>query len=855
MKGKLLFHFLFVLVMTCPVMGQVAKKTVTEADYKLWSTMDGLQLSDAGNWASYAVHYESGLDTLFVKQTKTLKTYAYPGGTNGRFVTDQFFMCRGTNGGIILTNLKSGKQQRFSNISSYALAMGGSMLVMLKNAGTSNGDLVIVDTDGKKLLTMPKVTMYSLNPASTMLVCDSGKELQLLDLNFLNSPVLLDAKERNYKAITWQGNGASFAYITADALGTVGYYRVKEKKLYTFDRNQFSHFPKDGEIYNASGTELSVSEDGTRIFFGIKEKESEVATNGVQLWNTADKMLYPWKAQIKDWKARPKLAVWFPEQQQLRMVTDTQFPYHVMVPGQELALLYNPIENEPQFDYEAPIDYYLQNIATGINKLILPKFSADQNKISISRAGKYIAYFSGKNWWLYDIKSNTHRNLTSQTGQSFTEEKYDRSGEVKVSGIAGWTANDKELLVYDTYDVWLLKTDGSSAVRLTKGREEQIVYRVVPTTTYLTGGSHTNEVLNLNDGLLLEATAALKRGYFIWDAKKGLQQLVFEGNRITSIKASATNGVYCYIREHYHLSPQLMVQFTDKKVKVLYQSNPQQKNYQWGFSKLITYENSKGQLLNGALFYPAGYDADKSYPMVVYIYERLSDFYNQYVNPSLLNQEGFNISNLTAKGYFVLLPDIAYQEGETGRSALDCVTAAVDEVLANESVDPKRLGLIGHSFGGYETNFIITQTNRFATAISGSGMSDIISSYLTVGGNNTRSNGWRYEYNQSRMGVSLFDGYQKYLQNSPITFASQVETPLLLWSGEADRQVHYYQSLEFHLALRRLQKPNILLLYEGERHTIMGREHQMDLTHRTQEWFDYYLKAATKPDWFTPDGL
>lgn len=846
---------LFLLLMAVPVLGQVAKKPLTEADYKLWSTMDSQQLSDGGNWVSYAVHYESGMDTLFVKHNKNLKRYAFAGGTDGHFATDSFFVSHGTDGSVILTNLKSGKQITYSDISSYRIAKSGTILILQKNAGTVAGDLLLIGMDGKSLLTLPKVTTFSLDPNGDNLVCESERKLLLLDLNHLQPEVIVDAAEVGYRQIAWQGNGASFAFLTDSAKSAVGYYRVNEKKLYTFDRNQFSDFPKGAELYCVSGAELSVSGDGTRIFFGIKEKEPEIALTGVQLWNTADKLLYPAKASLKGWTARPKLAVWFPEQQQFRMVTDAQFPYQQLFPGQEFALVYNPIDNEPQFDSDAPIDYYLKNITTGQQQFILPKFSSDGNKIGISRAGKYIAYFKEKQWWLYVVKNNTHLDLTSQTGQSFTEEKYDRSGEVKVSGIAGWTADDRELLVYDTYDVWLLKTDGSNAIRLTKGREEKTVYRVVPKKAYLTGGYNTNEVLNLNDGLLLEATAALKSGYFTWDIKKGLQQVVFESNRISGIKLSATKGVYCYIKEHYHLSPQLVVQFNDRKPKVLYQSNPQQKKYEWGFSKLITYENSKGQLLNGALFYPAGYDADKSYPMVVYIYERLSDFYNQYVNPSLLNSEGFNISNLTTQGYFVLLPDIAYQEGETGKSALDCVTAAVKEVLINESVDPKRLGLIGHSFGGYETNFIVTQTNMFAAAISGSGVSDILSSYLTVGWNNKKPNGWRYESQQFRIGVSPFDDYQKYVKNSPITFANQVETPLLLWSGEADMQIHYYQSLEFHLALRRLQKPNILLLYEGENHTIMGKEHQMDLTHRTQEWYDYYLKGSSKPDWFTPDRL
>lgn len=834
-------------------MGQV-KKQLTEDDYKLWSTMETDQLSENGGWVSYSLHYESGSDTLFVKNTKSLKTFSFAGGTGGRFATDNFFVYRGMNGDVVLTNLKSGKERRYSKISSYSIAMGGQLLIMLKNAGNTLGDLLVLDLEGTELIKLPAVSLYSLNPASTMLVCDSERKMHLLDLTKTNSVEMVDATERSYSSFAWQRNGLSLAYIAEDNLGTLVYYRLNERRLYTFDRSMFDNFPVKAEIYNASVTELSISDDGKRVFFGLNGKKSVVDSTGVQIWNTADKLVYPGKVELNGWDVRAKLAVWFPEKQHFRMVTDAQFPYQLLLPQQEYALVYNPLDNEPQFDSDAPIDYYLQNITTGQNQLLLVNHSADINKIGTSNSGKYVAYFRDTQWWVYNILLGVHRDLTSQTERTFTEDKYDRSGEEKVSGIAGWTTNDKELLVYDTYDIWLLKTDGSSAVRLTKGREQGIVYRVVSKSPYGATGSVANGVLNLKDGILLQAVSAHKSGYSFWSVKRGLQQIVFENNRIGWLKRSK-NGAYCYIRENYHLAPQLVFQWRENKPTVLYQSNPHQKNYDWGFSKLISYENSKGQLLNGALYYPASYDGDKSYPMVVYIYERLSNSYNQYVNPSLLNQDGFNITNLITHGYFVLLPDIAYEESEPGKSAVDCVVNAVREAVSHESIDIKRIGLVGHSFGGYETNFIVTQTNLFAAAISGAGFVDFISSYLSVGANNKKQDCWRYEYSQIRMGAPLYDAYQKYLQNSPITFAGQVQTPLLLWAGVEDSAIDYRQSLELHLALRRLGKPNILLLYENGGHALTKTEHQTDLARRMMQWWDYYLKGLPKPDWFAADRL
>ena len=853
MSCKNIFHFLFVLIMTCPVMGQV-KKQLTEDDYNLWSKMEPKQFSEKGNWISYSLQYGTGTDTLFVKNTTTLKTYSFAGGTFGEFATEHSFVFRGANDDLVLCNLKTGNERRYPNIKKYSVIMRGQQLIMLKNAGSDTGDLIVVGIDGTELIKLPMVSLYSLNPEKNKLACDSERRLHLLDLTKKGAVHQVDTTERNYTSLVWQPNGASIAWITDDKLARVGQYQISEKKLYMFDCRNFDNFPINDLINTLLFTDLTISDDGERLLFGINGKYPAVGPTGIEIWNTADKMLYDHRAVFQDWKTMPKLAVWFPEEQKLRMITNNKHPFHILIPGQKYALVYNLLDNEPQFDGDAPVNYYLKNIITGQQQLLLKNHSPDIDKIVISNTGRYIAYFKNQQWWVYDMISGIHRDLTSKINVTFTEDQYDRSGEEKVSGIAGWTGDDIELLIYDNYDLWLVKTDGSIAKQLTMGRKQGIVYRVVSKSLYGATGSVANGVLNVNDGFLLQAFNNEKSGYFSWSAKKGLRRIVFENNRIGWLK-QASSELYCYIRENYHLSPQLVFKSGNNKPKVLYQSNEQQNKYNWGFSKLIHYENSKNQPLNGALFYPAGYDAGKSYPMIVHIYERLSDLYNQYVNPSLYNTDGFNITNFTTMGYFVLLPDIAYEEGQTGNSALDCVVHAVDEVLAHETVDPTRIGIYGHSFGGYQTNFIVTQTNKFAAAISGAGISDVVSSYLTVGKGNKKSDGWRYEFNQFRIGTSLFDGYQKYVENSPITFANQVTTPLLLWCGKEDSSINHAQSLEFHIALRRLQKPNIFLLYENGGHVIIQKEDQIDLTHRMQEWCDFYLKNGALPDWFTPDKL
>lgn len=856
--------FLFCLVVTCPVMGQVSQKQLLETDYRLWSTMEVEQLSDYGNWASYSLRYENGNDTLFVKHTKTMKTLIFPEGSNGQFAKEKWFVCQDKENRLILVNLANENKEVQEKVNSYVITLDGRFLIVHRSTKKGELELLIRDLKGKQQEVVSNVVNYSYNSNANALLCNSNKKIILFHLhNDLKKSIINDTIESDYLDIVWQQKGESVAFIFNDKVPKVGYYKLIEKQFYQFDPSQFALFPKDAEVYNASSTNLSISDDGTKVFFGVKSKEeiSETGeTIGVQIWNTADKCLYPEKSLIKEWAAVSKVGVWFPNNNGFRMVTNNEFPKMMLTGDQEFALLYNPLAYEPQFDRNGPIDINLADIKTGEKKLILKKQSPDENKLSVSVKGRYIAYFRDKDWWVYDIYSDMHRNLTSAIGVSFERENYDWSGEVDTCGIAGWMNDDEALLIYDTYDVWLVKTDGSGYKRLTRGREELIQYRVVPSSESNFHSANYNwtkkGMFEWEKGLLLQALSNSKRGYFRWDRREGLRKLIFCNDRLSAIKMSRSNNAFIYLKEHYHQSPQLIVQFKNSNYQqLLFQSNPQQKKYRWGFSKLISYTNSKGQLLKGALFYPADYNPDKSYPMIVKIYERLSDYYNQYVNPTLLNSTGFNISNFTTKGYFVLLPDIVKQEGNTGKSAVDCVVSTVNEVLTHELVDPKRVGLIGHSFGGYETNYIITQTNIFAAAVSSAGASDVISDYLYVGWNTSKANGFRYEFQQASFGVSPFDDYDRYLRNSPITYAKQIGTPLLLWSGKNDTQVHHFQSLEFHLALRRLQKPNILLLYEGERHTISSRTNQIDLTHRVEEWFAYYLKDGNKPEWFAPDKI
>ena len=856
-----LFWIILLIIMPSRLIAQKTKQQLTEADYRLWCTMSTDQLSDAGHWVSYSLHYEAGNDTLFVKNTRNLKTISFPEGSNGKFLGERYFVCQNSANQLLLLNLQRGGKEVIQDVSSYGINGRGTQLIV-HHTTEAGGKLIIKDLEYKNDIVIPNVSLYSYNEKANSVVYSLDNKLLLLNLTTAVTSTIMEGSEKStFSDFTWQQNGESIAYFITDSKIDLGLYKIKTEENFVFNSESYANYPKDSVIINSSFTQLTISADGTMVFFGLKPDDIAELNNGVQIWNSGDKSLYPEKSTIKNFSVIPKVGVWDIPSNTFSVLTDDILPQVMLTGDQKNAILWNPLGTEPQPQRDAPIDFYLLNIKSGSKELLLSEQSPDNSKLSVSGTGRYIVYYKGNDWWVYDIAEREHRNLTSLIGKSFEDENYNRSGERKTAGIAGWTEDDSALLIYDTYDVWLIKTDGSGYKKLTDGRERKISFRVVPQT--LVNQLFTNFGWNqlgtyaLDEGLLLKATADFETGYFRWTRSKGLLEIVSTANRISNLKLSKGKDVCVYTEEHFHLAPRIMMRMNSKKPSIVYKSNKHQNNYKWGFSKLITFENSQHELLKGALFYPADYNPERSYPMVVHIYELQAGQYNRYVNPTVYNYDGFNITNFTSQGYFVLLPDIKKVEGNPGRSALDCVTAAVEEVMMHEPINPKQIGLLGHSFGAYQTNFIITQTNLFAAAVSGSGISDIVSDYLYVSGNTLKANGWRYEFDQASIGISLFDDYQTYLKNSPISYAKQIKTPLLLWTGDHDKTVSPSQSMELYLALRRMQKKCIMLLYEGNSHSLGKRNHQRDLTIKMREWFDFYLNhnGGKKPDWFLPNRL
>lgn len=857
LKAICVSYALFLSVV-CPCLGQALyKKPVTEADYNLWGTLYLDKISDKGNWVSYTMHYDEHPDTLYLASRNGKVKYAFPKGTASNYSREKYFALLIGNT-LKVVCLQDGKEFTLDDVSAFSISGDGKHLITQERTGTLSR-VTIRTPEGKPLKILEGITSYKLSNAGRMLICisvyDSLHQVQLIALASQDLQVTeVDSQNSNtFKNIVWAGNGKAFSYIRegTDGTATICFYAIAEKKLYVMDAGTMYGFPKNFHIDSGYSSGLSLSADGKRVLFSIEKDAGYAKTaDGIQLWNGNDALTYAEHALIIREECNRRIVAWLPFEQKMVQVTDDEKPFGFLNATQDYALVYAMDDMAPQYKLDHNVNYSLINLNTGERKVFLQNQPTGFSDSGLSPDGRYFAYYRDDGWNVYNFATGKHTPLRAGNTQQFTS--LDELGNIHPYGIAGWDSNTHSLLLYDAYDIWKIPLDGTKSVRLTSGKEKKIRYRIVEpkSSEFLQSNfrGHINPSYNLAKGLLLSAKSDNETGYFQMGASGKLRKVVFDNRQNSDIIQSTDAELYAFIAQDFDIPPILKICQVEKSVEVIANSNPHHNKYAWGKLETIYYKALQ-QDLKGLLYYPANFDASKQYPMVVLAYEDQYFHLHTYTNPSRYNMTGFNVSNLTSKGYFVLLPDIVYRAGNPGISATECVLNATDEACRKAPVDNAKIGLIGHSFGGYETNFIITQTDRFACAVSGASVADLQSHYLSIGWYTGRPEIWRFENQQWRMGVSLFESPEKYLVNSPLHKVTDIKTPLFLWTGEEDRQVHYHQSIAFYLALRRLGKEEIMVIYPDEGHAILKPENQADLTRRTEEWFDYYLKKENPSLW------
>lgn len=860
------------LAAACPVMGQAAvKKALKEEDHHLWSTLEPEALSESGRWASYTSHYGGGKDTLFVQSASETRRFAFPKGRSGQFRGDAYFGCL-TAEGFQMLDLKTGTVWEEASATKFEFVSEGIVLLHRRD-GDGKATLLLRDSKGGTIRNRANVDDFSISRnRDAMVYSQAGDDFSGAYLVLFARPeaskLLASAKDSEFHTMVWQHSGKSVAFGSRKKESTPGsasmlwHYDLKQKKLRHCELLQETDWPKGLIAFPVNSANMMLSDDGQRVYFAAKsiaKKEEQSDPKAVQVWNAADRRLPAYREKYGD-PGRGYVVEWTVKTNRIALAGDTvQTAYHVNT-QKRFSVLCDLSKYRDETKFSPDRDYYIQDLASGKKELLAQKLSMQETDLVFSAEGNAICYFKDGHWHAYSTATKKHLCISRDASVSFADEDNDRPEAPRTYGSAGWTKDGGTFLFYDKFDLWGYHHKTQKLERLTRGREANLSFRVAKFSRELEDDSwlaRHGGIVDLEKGIVLEALAEdhSRSGFFTLQNGQQEKPAVLENRRITKIKKALKGTVYSYLEEDFDSPPSLqLIKSGEKKGRVLFASNPHHKDYLWGRSELVDYADSKGNQLKGVLFYPAGHDASKSYPMVVRIYERQHHSLHAYTNPSFYNASGFNKTLYAGNGYFVFCPDIRYEVGNPGFSAADCVMSGTKAALVKAaSIDPGRIGLLGHSFGGYETNFIVTQTDMFRAAVSGSGISDLTSFYLSMGWNYGITDIWRFESEQFRMGKPLFENFNGYSANSPIRHAAAINTPLLSYTGDKDYQVSSFQSMEFFIALRRLKKEHIMFVYPDEEHVLHSKKNQKDLTVKMLQWFDYHLKDTAKPKWLQHD--
>ncbi|WP_083506380.1 alpha/beta hydrolase family protein [Chryseobacterium aquaticum] len=466
-------------------------------------------------------------------------------------------------------------------------------------------------------------------------------------------------------------------------------------------------------------------------------------------------------------------------------------------------------------------------------------------ELYLSKKGNFITYKNvDNNWVIADLmtgKKNiiSHQSLGLYSGNMrnpvFTNSDQDIYFESKIG-----------LFVYST------SLNTLKLIPETENKEIKILNR---TREIFDAGSgaFTRLTLPYKEPVIVEMTEKEenKTSYLKLKNYKIKKLLPSTGNKITSIYFTQNFNQSVYVEENYTVRPKLIFRdITKSKATVISESNLNDHRSQLFKLEVIRYTNSEGKPLKGLLYYPAGFEPDKKYPMVVRIYQVQSKTSNEFHIVGYNNPPAYDLKRLVESGYFVYLPDIVFGKKGTGLSALDCVNSALDAIQHRPYINTDKIGLTGHSHGGYETNFIATHSTRFAAYLSGAGNSDIVRSYFSYNYNFHSPFYWQFENGQYEMPSPFSENKELYFRNSPIHYAEKVNAPILLWAGKKDRNIAWDQVMEFFIGLKRHRKNVIALFYPNQGHTTGNTTCEgKDLYQKNMEWWDYFLKDKKEVPW------
>ncbi|MFV0223618.1 prolyl oligopeptidase family serine peptidase [Empedobacter falsenii] len=780
-----------------------------------------------GSFLAYLVEKEDLKNDKNVKSDST-KTKDKPVKSAGKDKKD-------TPLELVLRNLISGQKKSFKNVMNYEFSENGKQLIFSTKQ------------EKKDSLDQTKYGVFLVNTATFIqkqLVDTIGEFKQFAFDEMASKVAFVGTTDEEKKE-----NKTYYLYHTS----TNNPQQIKKTELLGLKKNwQVSE-----------NRQPKFSKDGNFLFIGLMpklvEKDTTIIADDhakVDVWSYKDEFIQPQQLKnLEREKKRSYLSVIdFSNPEKVMQLADLDMnQVEILNEGNSNFALgtsdnaYRLISN---WDLTRRRDYYIVNVKNGQRELFAKGLAG---RVEMSPNGKFAVYYNAENglWSSYNIETKQTKVLNKKLKVKFYDEENDSPTLAQAYGVAYFTDNDETVLIKDRYDIWEFDLVGNRRpenVTNGFGRKHNITFdinqlneelKTINRDTQLYLGAFNNQ--NKQSGVYQTIISKAK------NPEKVVMSNTWGAQKMT--KALNANQ-YIYTKETFRNSPDVYVSTNFKDEKKVSAINPQQKDYYWGNGELVTWKTYSGKNATGVVYKPENFDPNKKYPMIVYFYEKLSDNLNRYQAPAPTPSR-INHTYFVSNDYIVFTPDISYTVGHPAKSAEDYINSGVEALKKNNWVNGDKIGIQGQSWGGYQVSHLITATDMYAAAWAGAPVVNMTSAYGGIRWGTGMSRQFQYEQTQSRIGKTLWEAPELYIENSPLFNMPKVTTPVVIMHNDEDGAVPWYQGIEMFMALRRLGKPSWMLNYNGDDHNLIKRANRNDIQKRQVQFFDHYLKDQPAPKWMS----
>ncbi len=736
---------------------------------------------------------------------------------------------------LVLRNLISGQKKSFKNVMNYEFSENGKQLIFSTKQ------------EKKDSLDKTKYGVFLVNTATFIqkqLVDTIGDFKQFAFDELANKVAFVGTSDDEKKE-----NKTYYLYYSA----TNNPQQIKKSELLGLK--------KDWQV--SENRQPKFSKDGNSLFIGLMPKLAEKDTTliaddyaKVDVWSYKDDFIQPQQLKnLEREKKRSYLSVIdLSNPVKVTQLADLDMnQVEILNEGNSnfaLGTSDNAYRLSSNWDVTGRKDYYIINTKTGQRELFAKALAG---KVEMSPNGKFAVFYNAENglWSSYNIETKETKVLNKKLKVKFYDEENDSPTLAQEYGVAYFTDNDETVLIKDRYDIWEFDLAGNRRPEnMTNGfgRKHNITFDI---------NQLNDDIKTLNRDNLVYLGAFNNQnkqsGVYqtIISKAKNPEEVVMSNTWGAQKMTKALNAnEFIYTKESFRNSPDVYVSTNFKDEKKISAINPQQKDYLWGNGELVTWKTYSGKDATGVVYKPENFDPNKKYPMIVYFYEKLSDNLNRYQAPAPTPSR-INHTYFVSNDYIVFTPDISYTIGHPGKSAEDYINSGVEALKKNTWVNGSKIAIQGQSWGGYQVAHLITATNMYAAAWTGAPVVNMTSAYGGIRWGTGMSRQFQYEQTQSRIGKTLWEAPELYIENSPLFNMPKVTTPVVIMHNDEDGAVPWYQGIEMFMALRRLGKPVWMLNYNGDDHNLIKRANKNDIQQRQVQFFDHYLKDKPAPKWMT----